>query len=309
MTIDISVIICTYNRSESLKSTLKSLGQMSVNPDLAWDLTVVDNNSKDTTRQVIEEFAAAAPFPVRYVFESCPGLSYARNTGIEKTTGEIIAFTDDDVTVEKSWLTNIHAAFKQPEYKAIGGKVAPVWSVPQPVWFAEKGPFATPRAIVSFDLGDKPCIAHAYPCGANMAFRREVFARYGNFRVDLGRIKDTLLGGEDFDFFQRMMNGGDQIFYFPGAIIFHPVTEDRLDKKYFEAWCYNGGKSSVRFEGLPKNTVYWFGFPRFYVRTLLESAVKYFFTFEPKRRFYYKLQVYITLGRIVETRKLMHAAT
>jgi glycosyltransferase involved in cell wall biosynthesis len=309
VTPEFSAIICTYNRCESLRDTLQSLEQMTVPEDLRWDLTVIDNNSVDQTKQVVQQFSASALFPVNYVFESRPGLSYARNTGIQCSKGRIIAFTDDDVMVDKSWLVNIRAAFQEHNCKALGGKIVPVWPGPPPQWFQEDGPFATPRAIVSFDLGNEPCIAEAYPCGANMAFMRELFNRYGNFRVDLGRLKDTLLGGEDFEFFRRIKEGGDQIFYAPGAVVFHPVTKDRLDRRYFEAWCFNGGKSAVRFEGLPKEAIYYFGFPRFHIRALLENAVKYLFTFDPKRRFYYKLQLYIIAGRITEARKLTSIAT
>ena len=271
--------------------------------DLCWELTVVDNNSDDATREVVERFAASSSLNVRYECESKPGLSHARNTGVERTAGEIIAFTDDDVILDKAWLARIRAAFKDVNCMVVGGKVVPVWPGPKPPWYEERGPFASPRAIVSFDLGNELCIAHSYPCGANMAFRRELFGRYGKFRVDLGRTRDILMGGEDFEFFQRLMDAGEHIVYLPDATVFHPVTKNRLDKKYFEAWCFNGGKSAVRFEGLPKDAIYYFGFPRYYLRQLFENAVKFAFTLDATRRFYYKLQICILAGRIVETRQ------
>ena len=299
----INIVICTHNRSESLKQTLSSLRETAVSLDLRWYLTVVDNNSGDQTKAVVEQFAASAPFPIHYVFEGRPGLSYARNTGIEKSTGDIIAFIDDDVTVEKDWLINLQAAFEKYDCIAVGGRIYPVWPGPKPSWFHEQGPFATPKAIVYFDLGDKVCVPESHPYGANMAFRREAFAKYGTFRVDLGRVANALMGGEDIEFFERLKKGGERILYVPDVVVYHPVTKDRLDKNYFESWCFNAARSAVRFEGLPKRAVYYFGLPRFYFRDLLENLAKYLVTFDSDRRFYYKLQICILAGRIVETRR------
>lgn len=74
----ISVIVCIHNRASSFRKTLESLRQMSVPPDLTWELIVVDNNSADNTRALIEEFARTSEFRVRYVFEPRQGLCHAR---------------------------------------------------------------------------------------------------------------------------------------------------------------------------------------------------------------------------------------
>ena len=98
---DISIIICTYNRSESLKRTLQSLKEMSVSDDIEWELLIVDNNSTDNTREAVNDFTKTSGLNCRYVFESKQGLSNARNRGVKEACGEIIAFTDDDVIVDK----------------------------------------------------------------------------------------------------------------------------------------------------------------------------------------------------------------
>ena len=193
----ISVIICTYNRCQSLAVVLDSISRMSVPPELPWELIVVDNGSKDATRTVVADFVRfSALGNVRYIFEEQPGLSYARNRGIEEACGEIIAFTDDDVTVDEAWLRSVKTAFDQFGCAAIAGRVVPVWPGPKPAWFAESGPFSTPKAIVSFDHGDDVLPITRDLCGANMAFRRFVFDKYGLFRTDLGRTKNVLMGGK-----------------------------------------------------------------------------------------------------------------
>jgi glucosyl-dolichyl phosphate glucuronosyltransferase len=299
----ISVIICTYNRCQSLAVVLDSIARMDVPPELPWELIVVDNNSKDNTRTVVADFIRASALAnVRYIFEPQPGLSYARNRGIEEARGEIIAFTDDDVTVDKAWLQGVQAAFNQFDCAAIAGRVVPVWPGPKPVWFAESGPFATPKAIVAFEHGD---VAHPITrdlCGANMAFRRFVFDKYGLFRTDLGRTENILMGGEDIEFVLRIKNAGQVVLYMPSAIVFHPVSEERMQRSYFQDWCFNGARSQVRLEGFPNNAVFYGGVPRYLFRDLVESALKWIFSLEPKRRFYYKLQVYIVAGTILEAR-------
>src|SRR5215475_15705591 len=95
----ISVIICTYNRCESLLGALKSLETMLIPPDLAWELLVIDNNSSDKTSEAVGSFLSRGTLPLTYVFEPVAGLSTARNRGILESSGEIVAFLDDDVEV------------------------------------------------------------------------------------------------------------------------------------------------------------------------------------------------------------------
>jgi glucosyl-dolichyl phosphate glucuronosyltransferase len=306
---DVSVVICTYNRAQSLSQTLQSLEALVLPPAISWELIVVDNNSKDKTKQTVAHFAAADKLPLKYVFESRPGLSQARNAGIANAEAEIIAFTDDDVTVEPDWISKLVAAFSKYDCIAIGGRVFPVWPGARPSWFHETGPYATPKAIVYFDLGDEVCVPAAAPYGANMAFRKAVFQKYGNFRVDLGRVADSLMGGEDIEFFERLKKGHEKILYAPDVIVHHPVTKDRLEKKYFERWCFNAARTAVRFEGLPNHIVSYFGLPRYYFRSLFENVVRWFLTIDRDKRFYYKLQVCILLGRIAETWQISRSHT
>jgi glycosyltransferase involved in cell wall biosynthesis len=300
----ISIILCTYNRCESLRITLNSLAQVTPPGDTAWELIVVDNNSTDQTQEVVTLFRQSSGLTVRYVFEGRPGLSYARNAGIENAGGDIIIFTDDDVLLENNWLVRVKAAFDQNSCAAIGGRVRPLWPGKKPAWFQEDGPYATPKAIVSFDLGDSVCVPAIPCCGANMAFRRDVFARHGLFRTDLGRMKNLLLGGEDVEYFCRLKDAGEPILYIPDAIVFHPVPKERMRKEYVQSWCFSGARSEIRLSGLPRHAVYYWDIPRFLFRTIAINLAKWLFTSEPRRRFYYKLQVYIAAGTLWEIRKV-----
>ena len=99
----ISVILCTYNRCQILGRALESVAASKLPESVTWEVIVVDNNSSDQTRQVTEDFCQRHPGRFRYVFERCPGKSFALNTGVRTSGGDILAFMDDDVVVQQMW--------------------------------------------------------------------------------------------------------------------------------------------------------------------------------------------------------------
>src|SRR6516164_6667228 len=107
-----SVVLCTHNRCESLAKALASAACLELPKLLDWEVLVVDNNSTDRTREVAEEFCRRYPTHFRYIFERQQGKSHALNTGIREAQGDVIAFIDDDVTVEPTWLRHLTAALR-----------------------------------------------------------------------------------------------------------------------------------------------------------------------------------------------------
>ena len=240
---NISVIICTYNRCESLKRTLQSLLNM-FNPEgVSWEVIVVDNNSRDNTRTFCEEYKKAAGWDLKYVFEERQGLSHARNQGIETAQGEILAFLDDDVIVERYWLANIHKAFAENRVAAVGGKILPLWETPKPKWLIPSLYYM----LALLDLGDKSILL-TYPniiFGANFAVHTEIFKKYGNFNINLGRVGMRLFCHEELDFIHRLQKAGEKILYHPNVIVHHYISTKRLSKSYFRQWKYDAGASSA----------------------------------------------------------------
>ena len=132
---DVSVLICTYNRRQLLGATLDSLAAMHVPPDIRWEVLVVDNNSTDGTRAEVQGRAAAFPAPLRWVFEPRQGKAYALNTGFAASTADAIAFTDDDVLVPPDWLdAAMRPLLERPDVDYTGGPVLPSWEAPPPSW-------------------------------------------------------------------------------------------------------------------------------------------------------------------------------
>lgn len=307
----ITVILCTYNRCRSLAKALNSAASLALPESDEWEVLVVDNNSRDKTREVVEDFCRRHPERFRYLFEPQPGKSHALNAGIREARGEVLAFMDDDVTVEPTWLQNLTAALRNNEWAGAGGRVLREWTCSAPHWLSVQGPYeAMGWPLVHFDLGHEVGVLTHAPCGTNMAYRKEMFLKYGGFRTDLGphpgneiRSRDGTPVCEDKELGERLMAAGERLRYEPSAVVYHPVPEHRLKKEYFLAWWFDCGRGSVRKGGLRPDI--W-GIPRHYLR-MLKLAIQlvgrtglWILALTPQRRFYYKVQVWRAAGAIVE---------
>ena len=300
---DVSIVLATYNRAASLQVTLESFSSLVCPSGLTWELLVVDNNSTDYTPEVVEKFARTVVFPVEYIFEKEQGRSAALNAGIAEAKGEIVVFTDDDVILHGDWIANLKRTFDEFNCAAVAGKVIPQWNHPKPEWLEMDGHFA----VTNFDLGDVIKEITIPPLGANSAFRKDIFEKYGLFRLDLGvRGSKHTITCDDTEFGERVIRGGEKIVYCPTAIVYHPVDPSRTTKKYFLSWYYYNGVSLTRTTGLPSEGVFWSGVPRRLYRELFTNFAKWMLTSSGNRRFRRKLRVYRTVGSIVESYRLSH---
>ena len=121
----ISVILCTYNRCQSLAKALESVAGSTLPDAVDWEVLVIDNNSGDQTRTVVEQASALHLGRFRYIFEPRPGKSHALNTGILAAHGNVLAFVDDDVTVEPTWLQSLTAPLDDEHLAGSGGRILP----------------------------------------------------------------------------------------------------------------------------------------------------------------------------------------
>lgn len=302
----ISVILCTYNRHFYLRGVLDSLA-CSVLPDFVdWEVVVVDNGSNDQTPEVATEFAARSPGRFRYVLEAKKGKSNALNTGIRESRGDVLAFVDDDVTVEPDWLWNLVGGLNNDWcYAGASGRTLLGEPFSPPRWLALSGPYrldfvATPL----FDLGDQPRELDAPPYGANMAYRKEMFQKYGVFRTDLGPRPGSEIRNEDTEFGRRLIAAGERLRYEPTAVVYHPAPRNRVRKDYFLKWFYDFGRAQILEAG--RRPAIW-GIQRRYWSiakisgaVLTARAARWLLSLDPAKRFYYKCFVWATLGQIVE---------
>jgi glycosyltransferase involved in cell wall biosynthesis len=300
----LSVVICTWNRAESLQKTLESIENCRVPDGTDWEVLIVDNNSTDATSVICQSFVQRNAERYRYLLEKRQGKSFALNTAIENARGDIIAFTDDDVLIEVDWLFALLRAFDAYDCVGVAGKIVPVWNSPKPPWFVFDGPYRLMVAIVEYDLGDQvqPCQIETAPYGANLALRKYVFGTYGPFRTDLGPVAGTTFRGEDTEYCRRLMRRGEKLIYVPGAVVHHPVPQERTTKRYFESWYFDYGRMLVRTSSPSGTTTSYFGVPRYLLRKLVSCVWEWNTSFELKRRFYHRLRVWQTLGEITEFR-------
>jgi len=302
----VSVILCTYNRSRSLAKALASLAASELPTSVEWDVIVVDNNSTDQTRAAAEESCRRDPLHFRYLFELRQGKSHALNAGIAQSSAEILAFTDDDVIVEPTWLYELTRPLENPELSGTGGRVfLPVDFVP-PAWLRTGDPGIL-GILALFDPGPEPGLfpkREQPPVGANMAYRKELFLKYGGFRTDLGPCPGRAARYEDTEFGWRLLNAGEKIKYVPSAIVHHEVSPERVNKRYFLAYCYGYGRAAIRNRrrrkpvGLIPSPVVSFANRVF--RLLPRRISLWLRQSDPGRRFQHKCYVWVMVGEMVE---------
>jgi len=279
-----SVVIATFNRAADLAATLASLAGL--RPRGEWEAIVVDNNSTDGTRAVVETAAASFPVPLRYVFEREQGRSPALNAGIRLAAGDVIVTTDDDVRVDPDWLDRAADGLERLHCDYVGGRVLPIWGAAPPAWLPNRG--GKHWAVIALlDYGAEPIEFGArVPLGVNMAFRREAFERAGLFDPGTGRKAGTLLGQEVREWCIRARAAGLRGFYVPELAVRHIIPASRLNKAYFRRWFYWRGisramlyeKAGLDMEAPEQTTLdfgtvpHVFGVPRYLYRKAAGSA-------------------------------------
>jgi glucosyl-dolichyl phosphate glucuronosyltransferase len=239
--VNFSILIATFNRAAILQKTLESLASLQHRG--SWEVVVIDNNSPDDTRQVVEAAAGTFPVPLRYVFEGEPGRSAALNSGFRAASGAILVTTDDDVRVEPDWLDRIAAGFEAHGCDYIGGRVLPVWPGERPSWMPARNEVLC-GVLAVLDYGAAPFrYGSRVPLGVNMAIRRDALRRAGCFDSRVGRKAGTLLGQEVREWCVRAHAAGLVGYYVPDVVVQHLIPQDRLTKSYFRRWYYWRGVS------------------------------------------------------------------
>lgn len=245
---DASIIVCTYNRAESLRDTLRALKAQEAPANCQWEVVVVDNNSSDHTRDVVEEAQREWP-SVHYEFECRQGLSYARNHGIACAKGDVILFTDDDVLPEPGWLQATLSGMAEHGADACGGYIAPIWETTPPAWLTER--FYGFLAVRTERTDDYAILSAAQaPFGANMAFRRTVFDQVGLFDTNRGRKGNVLASGEDGEMFERILAARLAAVFLGRSRVHHKVESFRLSKRYFRRWRFETSRNIAQSNGL-----------------------------------------------------------
>lgn len=245
----VSVIIATYNRAALLDECLAYLGRQ---PFAAGDeVIVVDNGSTDDTPTVIERHRARFAASLVHLEEHRPGKSHALALALSIASGDILAFTDDDVNVGATWLDAVRQTMADPDVALMGGRVSPRWERRPPSWLrlgdGPYGKLTAPLALLNYALVPI-ALGPRTVLGANMAVRRDVIARVGGFVTHLGKLRGTLLAGEDAELCRRVQAAGLRAMYSPDAAVAHWVPADRMRLSYFMRWFFWSGITNAALD-------------------------------------------------------------
>jgi len=294
----ITIVICTYNRESILRSALCSFLEQKGLEEIDYEIIVVDNGSTDGTRKLLEKLSPKFNAKLRYIFEERKGLPYARNAGIEHSRGDIIAFTDDDCRFEQNYLCELNNYFcsSQDDIDFIGGKIKPIWPNKNvPVWIRDDllGPVAL------FDKGDKPFVLTAQDpsytrkifFGANFAFKKEVFERYGKFNTLQTYAQDT-------EICLRLLKSGVKGMYCPNLIVYHHIDPDRMTSAYYYQWFYRRGVFQSGIDDYAFKFYHFLGVPLWIILQAVISFSQSFLTQNPYDRMKNRCHGFLLFGEM-----------
>ena len=260
----LEVIIPTYNRAGLLPVCLKSLSAARIPAGMTVGITVVDNNSKDNTAEVVESWKQHFGGRLQYLFEKQQGRSSALNAGITGSQSDLVGFVDDDEEIIPSWFEVVHQTFTEHVVDFIGGPYIPKWETDPPQWL----PADHEGVIGLVDASDKVIpYDENFPgilMGGNAVIRRTAIEKAGLYMTALGRRGERLLAGEDEDMYRRLLATGAKGLYLPHLKIYHLIPASRLTKKYYRQWSFWRGVScGVLDRTQPQNVTYLCGIPRY----------------------------------------------
>jgi len=234
-------------RLEDIHNAIGSILNQTLKP---VDLIVSVDHNQELFNRLMKEL----PTSVKIILnEGIKGISETRNVAFNASSGDIIAFLDDDAIAENDWLENLIQPFEDPKVMAVGGEAVPTWLQGKP-------PFWFP---IEFDFiigctNHKKLLLQANSeirnvTGSNMAFRREVFEKLGGWENSLGRFetekgKSNLSGGEEAEMCLRIANNvpGGVIIFEPEAIVHHKVVSERTTIKYVFKYCFREGLTRAK---------------------------------------------------------------
>ncbi|MGE0448699.1 MAG: glycosyltransferase family 2 protein [Vicinamibacterales bacterium] len=262
-----SIVIATYNRASFLDACLTCLAAQAF--EAGDEVLVADNGSTDRTAEVAARHAATFPVPLVRIHEGRPGKSHALASALASASGDIAVFTDDDVEVDTGWLDALRSALSDPGVDMAGGPVEPHWERTPPFWLRLDpngyGRLAAPLGLLDYGPAEQPLGGRTL-LGANMAVRRSVLDAAGGFAAHLGKLRGTLLSGEDHELCQRIQAAGSVVRYSPEARVRHWVPADRMRLAYFLRWFYWSGITNAAIDAGSRSARTVLGVPPFLVR-------------------------------------------
>lgn len=245
----ISICVCTFKRPHLLTRLLEAVARQETNNVFTYSVVVVDNDSAESARAAAVEFAAAAKFEVTYHMEPTPNIALARNKVVANAKGDYLAFIDDDEFPDKNWLLNLLHACQAHNVAGVLGPVLPHFDTEPPPWLKRAGFYDRPRHETGFVIGWQEART------GNVLIRRKIIEGLDEvFHSQFGT------GGEDQDFFRRMIAAGHKFIWCDEAPVHETVPPHRWSRKFLLHRALLRGQTTCRhrrnlFKNIAKSLV------------------------------------------------------
>jgi glucosyl-dolichyl phosphate glucuronosyltransferase len=265
----VTVVICTYNRASVLKLALQSLVEQTAEKN-SFKIIVVDNNSTDDTKKVVEDFKNK--LSLKYVFEDKQGLSHARNRGYQEADTEYVAYLDDDAKADRNWVNIMSKIIQEEKVEVFGGPYHPYYLDEPPLWIKDS-------RLQQVDYGDSARILteNEYINGTNMVYRRGLLEKYNGFRTDLGMAGKAIAYGEETELQKRFRKDKMTIKVYPDLLVYHLVPEYKMKLGWYLKAAIGSRKSILKMTPLPMNWHARIHCRLIFIRKILAMSARLFF--------------------------------
>jgi glycosyltransferase involved in cell wall biosynthesis len=235
----VSVVICAY--TEERWDTLVEAARAAAHGSLAPREVIV---VCDHAPQLQARVEAELPWVTAIANDGPRGLSGARNAGVAASSGDIVAFLDDDALPAADWLERLVAAYEDPAVVGVGGAAEPQFPGERPAFLAPE--FDWVVGCTYRGLPEAPAAVRNF-IGANMSFRREPLVATGGFVNGIGRVGTRPVGCEETELCIRLAQSAPDtvLLYDPRVAVRHVVTPERTTLRYYARRCWSEGRSKA----------------------------------------------------------------
>lgn len=220
----ISVCICTYKRPQMLSFLLDKLQNQDTGNLFTYSAVVIDNDSNQSAKDTVSYWQEKSAIQIDYFCEPRQNIALARNMAVEKANGDFITFIDDDEFPERSWLINLLKTQKKYNAAGVLGPVVPHFEVEPPQWMIKSKICERPRYLTGTVFKNS-----LKTRTGNVLFSKKLFID----QKEPFNPKFGLTGGEDVDFFGRMIKKRFIFVWCDEACVYEIVEQDRFEKKFY----------------------------------------------------------------------------
>lgn len=236
---DLSIVVCTRNRAQYLRSTLEAYERLS--DAIGWELVVVNNGSNDDTEKIVRDFFERSRVCGRLVEEQRKGVCFAKNKGYQAASGGVVAFSDDDCYPHPDFVEAIHACFMERSLGYLGGRVL--------LFDPDDYPITIQTMEERVEISPMSFVESGLILGANLAARRGVLEAIGGFDEEIGP-GTVFPAGEDVDFLNRASCAGFCGAYDPRPIVYHHHRRKSVEQVAMLTRDYNIGRGAFFMKGV-----------------------------------------------------------